>query len=138
MKRLSINDIAKASLRGGKRAYLSLAVGIFLSIFLITGVAVTADCFYAAKQVRTARDVGYQNFFLLDDTNTTDSELMESGMFESIGHVYVTSCVADTTRYLGYYDETGEALLNRRMEAGRMPEKAGEIAAERSALENLP
>lgn len=137
MKRLTINDIAKASLRGGKRAYLSLAIGIFLSIFLITGVAVTADCFYAAKQVRTARDVGYQNFFLLDDTNTTDSELMESGMFESIGHVYVTSCVADTTRYLGYYDETGEALLNRRMEAGRMPEKAGEIAAERSALENL-
>ena len=38
MKRLSINDIAKASLRTGKRAYLSLAIGIFLSIFLVTSM----------------------------------------------------------------------------------------------------
>ena len=137
MKRLTINDIAKASLRTGKRAYLSLAIGIFLSIFLITGVVMTAVGYSAAFAERTAQDVGYQNFFLLDDTETTDSYLMESGMFDRLGHVYITSCVTDTTRYLGYYDEEGEALLNRRMEAGRMPEKAGEIALEKSALENL-
>lgn len=137
MKRLTINDIAKASLRGGKRAYLSLAIGIFLSIFLVTGVAVLADGMNYANQARTARDVGWLNFFVKDNTDITDSELMETGMFSEIGHVYVTACAADTIQYIGYYDEQGAQLLNRRMEEGRMPEKAGEIAVEASALENL-
>jgi len=137
MKRLTINDIAKASLRTGKRAYLSLAIGIFLSIFLVTGVAVLADSMYAANRERTARDVGYLNFFVMDNTSVTDSELMDSGMFSELGHVYVTSRVTGSYCYLGYYDETGTRLLNRRMEEGRMPERAGEIAVEMSALENL-
>ena len=137
MKRLTINDIARASLRAGKRAYLSLAIGIFLSVFLVAGVAVLADGLNNANQARTARDVGWLNFFVKDNTEITDSELMETGMFSELGHVYVTACAVDTIQYVGYYDKQGAALLNRRMEEGRMPEKAGEIAVEMSALENL-
>lgn len=137
MKRLTINQIASAGLRTGKRAYLSLAVGIFLSIFLITTVAMTAQGAYLASRERQARDIGYIDFFLLDNTDVADSELETSGMFDRIGHVYVSACVTGTTRYLGWYDEEGAALLNRRIEEGRLPENPGEIAMEKSALENI-
>ena len=43
----------------------------------------------------------------------------------------------DKTIYTGYYDETAKKLMGRKLKEGRMPEKAGEIAAERSALIRL-
>ena len=34
MKRLTMNQVAKASLKANKKAYLSLAIGIFLAVYL--------------------------------------------------------------------------------------------------------
>ena len=137
MKRLTINDVAKASLRTGKRAYLSLAIGIFLSIFLITSICTCALGVVAASDERYAQKYGYEDFILFDDPTYTDAELMESGMFDRVGHTYITARVTDAMQYMGYYDSEGGALINRRLWDGRMPEKAGEIAIERAYLETL-
>lgn len=67
----------------------------------------------------------------------TDAQLRDSGLFDKIGHVYVTASIRDTTEYTGYYDETADALMYRRCVEGRLPEAPGEIAAERSALDRL-
>ncbi len=137
MKRLTINDVARASLRTGKRAYLSLAIGIFLSIFLITSICTCALGLVAASDERYAQQYGYEDFFLFDDPGYTDAEIMESGMFDRIGRVYIAAQAAETNQYLGWYDEEGAALINRRLWEGRMPEKPGEIAVERGYLEMM-
>ena len=55
MRRLSINDLAKAGLKTGKRAYISLAAGLFLAIFLITVMCLSAQgIFLAERQEKTS------------------------------------------------------------------------------------
>ena len=66
MKRLSINDIAKASLRTGKRAYLSLAVGIFLSIFLVTSMFFGVQGIYLAQEKARHENNGRQEIILME------------------------------------------------------------------------
>ena len=75
------------------------------------------------------------DMFMLGGSGVTDQQIRDTGYFREIGHVTVNATVEDMTICSGYYDETAEKLMNRRMEEGRMPEKAGELAAERSALD---
>jgi len=135
VKPLTINHIAAASLRTGKKSYISLAVGIFLSIFLVTVLCFAAQGVILANSGKDVDLIGYVDFFLYDTPEVTDQYMTEGGMFDRLGHVYVNAAVTDTTRYIGWYDEDAEYLFNRRFIEGRMPEQAGEIALEQSALE---
>ncbi len=136
MKRLSINDIAKASLRTGKRAYLSLAVGIFLSIFLVTSLVMTMRGMMNATEENARVKYGEQEVVLFE-TERTEAEIMESGLHDAVGQAYVTAYLPNTDKVFGYYDETAEKMLNRRFIEGRMPEKPGEIAVEQHVLDYL-
>ena len=137
MKRLSMGKIARAGVKKNLRSYLSLASGIFLSIFLITVLCLLIEGVFTAESARVANRVGFQDAFYLDG-ELTDEALYEKGYFEKdMGHVYVTAGVTGTTVHMGYYDKTAEALLNRSLASGRMPEKAGEIAIEQSAIERM-
>ncbi len=137
MKRLTIGRIARAGVRTNARSYLSLASGIFISIFFITVLCLLISGVFQAGSARVASRVGFQDAFYLDG-DLTDEALYEKGYFEKdIGHVYVTSGVSGTDVHMGYYDKTAEALLNRSVASGRMPEKAGEIAIEQSAVERM-
>ena len=136
MKRLSINDIAKASLRTGKRAYLSLAIGIFLSIFLVTSLVMTMRGMMNATEENARTKYGKQEVVLFE-TERTEAEIMESGLHDAVGQVYVTAYLPNTDKVFGYYDETAEEMLNRRFIEGRMPEKPGEIAVEQHVLDYL-
>ena len=44
MKKLTINRVASAGLKAGRRGYLSLAAGIFLAIFLVSSLCLAAQC----------------------------------------------------------------------------------------------
>jgi len=134
MKRLSINDIAKASLRTGKRAYLSLAIGIFLSIFLVTSMFFGVQGIYLAQERVRQEKNGRQEIILMEN-EVTDERLMSERHFAELGHAYVTAEIAETGKYIGYYDETAQDILSLRCMEGRMPEKPGEIALERSVIE---
>lgn len=137
MKRLSMGKIARAGVKKNLRSYLSLASGIFLSIFFITVLCLLIDGVFTAESARVANRVGFQDAFYLDG-ELTDEALYEKGYFEKdMGHVYVTAGVTGTTVHMGYYDKTAEAFLNRSLTSGRMPEKAGEIAIEQSAIERM-
>lgn len=137
MKRLTINRIATASLRAHRRQYVSLALGIFLSIFMVCSMLLAAQGLVMASREQIARRVGYEDIVAFDEKFHDDAMLRGTGLFDRIGHVYVTAAVQDTGVYAGFYDEEGASLLARRCTAGRLPEKAGEIAAERSALEQM-
>jgi len=135
MKRLTINRIASAGIRHNKRAYMSLAMGIFLSIFLITVLCLTVQGVLLARDKRVDARVGSQDAFYMASPST-DQQLLETGFFtDQIGHVYVNAKVGEFSLYTGWYDETAADMLQRVCTQGRMPESTGEIALEQSALE---
>lgn len=136
MKRLTINRIASAALRTNRKSYVALVIGIFLSIFLVTAMCLGIHGLFMAQEARKDAAYGGQDAFWLD-CEMADQPFMETGLFSEIGHVYVTAGHPDTSTFLGYYDDTAEALLSRSFIEGRMPEKPGEIALEQSALERM-
>ena len=134
MKALTVNRMAAARLRANRKGYISLLVGIFLSVFLVTTLVLCIQGVILAQLERNNRTLGREDALLLDTPELSDRDLTEMGYFDAIGHVYVTAGIRDTDIYLGRYDETGSALLSRQTLEGRLPEKAGEIAMERSAM----
>lgn len=137
MKQLSINHISAASIRANRKNYLSLAFGILLAVFLATTVSICCRGIIAAQQQGIRRMVGDTDCVIYDDPNLTDEQLRQSGLFQKIGREYVLAAVEDSDVYLGYADEEGAEILCTACAEGRMPEKAGEIAVEQSALERL-
>ena len=137
MKRLTMNQVAKAGLKANKRAYLSLVITVFLAVYLAAAATLGCYCTWKARQDEMADRIGYINCFVTDESEITDVQLRRSGLFSRIGHVYLSAVIEETGIYTGWYDEEAEYLLNRRCVEGRMPEKAGEIAIERSALESM-
>lgn len=139
MKRLTITRIASASLRCYRRAYVSMALGIFLSIALITGMCLAMQGLAARWAEKADARVGTEDAVLFD-SGMTDQQVLALGLFApEIGHLYVAGNT-DKDFAVGWYDETGETMLCRGFIEGRMPEAPGEIAAETTALiaEGLP
>ena len=137
MKRLTMNQVAKAGLKANKRAYLSLVITVFLAVYLASAAVLGCYCSWKARQDEMTDRIGYINCFIADQPEVTDGQMRRSGLFSRIGHVYLSAVIEDTGIYAGWYDEEAAALMNRRCVEGRMPEKAGEIAIERSALESM-
>lgn len=135
MKRLTIKQVAGANIRINRKAYTSLFVGILVAVFLATATSLCAWGTIRGHEEQMAQLVGWMDMFMLGGSGVTDQQIRDTGYFREIGHVTVNATVEDMTICSGYYDETAEKLMNRRMEEGRMPEKAGELAAERSALD---
>ena len=137
MKRLTMNQVAKANLKANRRAYFSLAMGIFLAVYLACAACLCIQGTLLAKEEQVAHQVGWADTILNDTPSVTDDQLRESGFFDRLGHVYVTASVGESDVCTGYYDETAAELLFRHCTEGRLPQAPGEIAAERSALDIL-
>lgn len=137
MKKLTFSSMAAARLRSNRRAYASLMVGIFLSIFLISTFVVGVYGIFLAQRQKRYDKVGVADMVVLDNDLLTDQKLMELGDFDRLGHAYITGCVEANNLYLGYYDQTAAELLLLSPVEGRMPDAPGEIAVEASVLEVL-
>ena len=137
MKMLTFSGMAAARLKSNKRGYRSLAIGVFLSIFLISTFVFGVYGIVNAQLHNRQEKVGIADMVVLDNEILNDEKLMELGSFDRLGHAYVTGMVEGSSLYLGYYDPTGAELLMLSPTAGRLPENPGEIALEPSALEVL-
>ena len=137
MKKLTINQVARANIRVNRKAYVSLFAGILLAVFLVTATGLCAWGTVRGHEEQMAQRVGWMDMFMLGSESPTDDQLRNCGFFQRIGHVTVDAGVKDTDIYSGYYDEEAEKLINRTLTEGRFPEKNGEIAAEVSALIQL-
>ncbi len=136
MKNLTFSSMAAARLRANKRQYVSLVLGIFLSVFLVSTLVLGVYGIYLAFLQQRYDKVGYLDMVVLNDV-ATQEQLEETGYFDQIGHVYVSGSVTEYNVYLGHYDNFGLELLNLAPLEGRMPQESGEIAMEKSALEVL-
>ena len=137
MKMLTYSGMASARLKANKRGYLSLAIGVFLSIFLISTFVLGVYGIFNAQLHNRQEKVGIVDMVVLDNDLLNDEKLMELGSFDRLGHAYVTGSVEGSILHLGYYDSVGADLLCLSPTAGRLPENPGEIALEPSALEVL-
>lgn len=137
MKQLTYSAMAAARLRGNKRGYRSLVLGIFLSIFLISTLVLSVYAIYQESLQKRYDKVGVLDMVVLDNDIFTDEAAKNLGDFDRVGHAYLSGWVTEKNIYLGYYDEIGLELLKLTPLEGRMPEVPGEIAMEASALEVL-
>lgn len=137
MKHLTMNQVAKASLKANKKAYFSLAIGIFLAVYLCSASVLGAYGSIKANEQKIIDRVGYADGLILNCASVSDETVKNSGFFSRVGKVFVTAQIDKTGQYVGYYDEEAQALLPRTMREGRMPENPGEIALEESALAQL-
>ena len=137
MKMLTYSGLAAARLKSNKRGYLSLTIGVFLSIFLISTFVLGIYGIVNAQLHNRQEMVGTVDMVVLDNEILNDEKLLELGSFAQLGHAYVTGTVEGSNLYLGYYDATGAELLDLSPTAGRLPQNPGEIAVEPSVLEVL-
>ncbi len=135
MKRLSVNRIAAAGLRADKRGYRAMAAGIFLSIFFIAALCQCAWGVYVAAVQAVRARMGQADAFFFDADEYPDSTLLDGGCFDRLGHISLSAQAGGL--YIGSYDETAASIMDRRYASGRAPEKAGEMAAEKSFLDHL-
>ena len=142
MTRLTMTRMALGSLRGQKKRYFSLASGIFLAVFFATALVLAS-----ASLGKTALDdyrarMGEQDVALLN-IDATEETIRQTGIAQRVGTVEVfgeiaASPEADAARVtFGRYDETAAALAHPACLEGRMPQSAGEIALEASAMSRL-
>ena len=72
MKKLTFSSMAAARLRANKRQYMSLVLGIFLSIFLISTLVLSVYGIYQAELQKRYDKVGYLDMVVLDNPTTTE------------------------------------------------------------------
>ncbi len=137
MKKLTYSVMATARLRGNKKSYYSMILGIFLSIFLVSAFILGAYAIYDGTLAQRHSKVGNLDMVVLDNDQLTDEDLLALGDYDRLGHAYVTGMVSGSTIHIGYYDETGIELLDLIPLEGRLPQGPGEIAMEASAMEVL-
>ena len=111
MKMLTYSGMASARLKANKRGYLSLAVGVFLSIFLISTFVLGVYGMVNAQLHNRQDQAGIVDMVVLDNEILNDGKLIELGAFDLIGHAYVTGSVEGSSLHLGYYDADGAELL---------------------------
>ncbi len=136
MKTPTYSSLAFARIRANKRQYGSLVLGIFLSLFLVSTLVLSIYGIYLAALESRYDRVGYTDMVVLDDS-IPQSRLEDMNLFERIGHVYLSGVVTDKNLYLGSYDAQSATLMNLETLQGRLPEQAGEIALEQTALDIL-
>ena len=79
MKKLTYSSMAAARLRANKRQYISLVLGIFLSIFLISTLVLSVYGIYQAELQKRYDKVGFLDFVILDNDSITDEDLQTFG-----------------------------------------------------------
>lgn len=137
MKQLTYSSLAAARLRANKRQYVSLALGIFLSIFLVSTLVLSVYGIYQAELRKRYDRVGCLDMVMLDNAVATEEDLRSFEEVERLGRAYISGIVTGCNVYAGYYDDTGLSLMDLRPVDGRLPETAGEIAVEASAMDVL-
>ncbi len=142
MKRLTLTRMALGSLRGQKKRYFALASGIFLAVFFATALVLASASLGKTMQDDYRARMGEQDVALLN-IDATEETIRQTGIAQRVGTVEVfgeiaASPEADAARVtFGRYDETAAALAHPACLEGRMPQQAGEIALEASAMSRL-
>ena len=74
MKKLTFSSMAAARLKANKRQYMSLVVGIFLSVFLVGTLVLSVFGIYQRFLQKRYDKVGDLDLVFLDNTSMTEEK----------------------------------------------------------------
>ncbi len=141
--KFSINSIALNNLRRRRGRYLLLIPGIVLAIYFVATALLFADTMFVSLRERHYYRQGEQDAIVFNCGEAPLEELVsrgilsEYGMAEILGYVLPDGQEQENGFSIARFDEAALALARQEPLEGRLPEKAGEIALERSTLARL-
>ena len=131
--------MAFGSVSAQKKRYLTLASGIMLAIFFASTMIWSGWSIYQSTQAATTARIGSQDAALLDSEETA-ATLLESGLAERAGEIWMLGEIASSTGAdaarapVAMFDTAAMEISPPNCIEGRLPEKAGEIAVEKAAF----
>ena len=143
LSRPSFTRMALSGLRKNRRAYRTLALGIFLSIFFVSAMFTSLYSLLRASEARYREQTGAQDAIVYHAQAVSPAFLLENGLARQAGSLYVVGMLSSESLpnapgvAVGQMDETAQALLQPACAQGRLPARPGEIAMEASALKRL-
>ena len=78
MKRLTLNQVARANLRVNRKTYISLFLGILLAVYLAAATCLCAWGTVRGHEEQMAERVGWMDMFLAGSTGPTDERLRDT------------------------------------------------------------
>ena len=141
--KFNINTIALGNLRRRRGRYLLLITGIVLAIYFVATALLFADSMFVSLRERHYSRMGEQDVIIFDCGEAPLEELAATGLLaeygiaEILGYVLPDGQRQDNGFSIARFDATALALARKEPLEGRLPERAGEIALERSALARL-
>ncbi|MDP2892507.1 MAG: hypothetical protein Q8O09_05160, partial [Bacillota bacterium] len=143
MMRFSINSIALGNLRRRKRSYIMLAVAVVLTIYFAAATLLFASTIFTSIDELHYNRYGSQDAIILNCKDAPLDELIAKGTFKEYGTASVIGYAITDERSMsgGFsvasFDDTALRLARKNAIEGRLPQKAGEIAIEKSMLARL-
>ena len=140
MKAISINQLAFGSIRRRSRQYLTLAIGVFLAVYFAATMLLFGTSIPQTLQIMHHDRKGSQDYVFFNIGDAPLNELVDAGLVAEYG---LTEILAETelrpeTNFsafsLARFDQKALEISGKRLIAGRLPEKAGEIALEQETL----
>lgn len=135
-KRLTVNSLAKSSLKARKKQYTFMIIGIVLAMIFSSSVLLLADCMKTSTNEMRKNAYGAQDGIWINVTEDNIKTAVDKGYFSSygfshaVGFAYIGEDKRQTGVSLGWFDENAKELSRMIFIEGRYPEAEDEIAAE--------
>ncbi len=143
---LKIAQILKNNFKIRKSQYLSLIIGIILTVTFIAVMALLLGSIYSSAKESFYSRYSKADFIFVDTTESAVQEFAEKGIVTDYGVARVIGYVQPEEQAFASHsfpyavaslDARAEEYLQLELFSGRMPETAGEIALEVEALRSL-
>ena len=142
-RRFSTNSIALGNIRRRRGRYLLLIAGIVLAIYFVSAALFFADTLFTSLREQHYSRLGKQDAIIFNCGGAPLETLVTDGIFSEYGVAEILACVLPdgesrlNSFSLARFDDAALALARKEALEGRLPEKPGEIALERTALARL-
>lgn len=142
-KNLTVNQLALGNLKIRKKQYILLIVGIILSIAFSASILLFFNASQESTAERRLNRIGEQQFIVLDSEgkDLTDlfrvSSACETVTAKNVAYAYLTEEERERGMCIAVGNEEFRTMTRQTLVEGRLPETAGEIAVEVSALSQM-
>lgn len=142
-KKLTVNTLALGNLRQRKKQYTLMIIGIILAMIFASGVPFFISCMNSSQLETRQRRQGKQDYIVVNAQKYDLDSMAAQGYVDEVGYCHTLfyawneKADLDDGTMIGWLDEKAQELYYLHTVEGRMPEKEGEIAFEKSALTRM-
>lgn len=141
--KLTINTLAMGNLKQRRKQYTILIIGIILAMVFSSGIPFFISCLQTSNEETNDRLFGRQEDIFVKATDVDFEKLKADGFVEeyslahTIGFAYKDEETKDVGTAVAWLEDKAVEMYYPFLHEGRLPEKEGEIAIEKSTLMQL-